>query len=138
MLIIAVAGMHAATGLAILRYRLYDLDVILNRTVVYGLLTFLAGVIAGPSRAATAVRRWLAPAFRRHVVLVYAVVVTILLILLAWAPLASDRRLLGTLVIFALILVGFEVLRRQTLREFPEPAVAPTPDVKPPPGRAPA
>src|SRR5437899_6886838 len=106
--------------------------------VAYGLLTVLAGVVAGPSRAATTVRRWLAPAFRRHVVLVYAVVVTILLILLAWAPLASDRRLLGTLVIFALILVGFEVLRRQTLREFPEPAVAPTPDVKPPPGRAPA
>jgi hypothetical protein len=106
--------------------------------VVYGLLTFLAGVIAGPSRVATTVRRSLAPAFRRHVVLVYAVAVTILLILLAWAPLASDRRLLGTVVIFALILAGLEVLRRQTIREFPEPTVASTRDVKPPPGRAPA
>jgi hypothetical protein len=35
----AVMAMHATTGLAILRYRLYDLDVVLNRTVVYGLLT---------------------------------------------------------------------------------------------------
>ena len=106
--------------------------------VVYGLVTVLAGVVAGPSRAATTVRRRLAPSFRRHVVVVYAVVVGILLILLAWAPLASDRRLLGTLVIFALILVGFEVLRRQTIREFPEPAVAPTRVAKPPAGRAPS
>ena len=44
----AVLGMHATTGLAILRYRLYDLDIVLNRTVVYGLLTAaLAGVYFG-------------------------------------------------------------------------------------------
>ena len=49
----------------------------------------------------------------------YAVVVAILLILVAWAPLAQDRRLLGTLVLFALILWGVELLRRQSLREFP-------------------
>jgi hypothetical protein len=45
---LTVWGLAAAIAVAILRYRLYDIDLLINRTLVYGLLTtLLAGVYAG-------------------------------------------------------------------------------------------
>jgi len=46
-LLIAIAGIPISIGIAILRYRLYDIDQVINRTLVYGLLTAILGGIYG-------------------------------------------------------------------------------------------
>src|SRR3954471_3019449 len=70
---------------------LRDIAIIL---VVYGALVLLAAALAGPNRPAVAVRRWLAPAFRHHPIVVWLAALFLFLILLAWGPTAGNRQLL--------------------------------------------
>jgi hypothetical protein len=55
------AALYVGVGIAILRYRLYDIDVIINRALVYGSLTaILAGIYFGGVTATQALFRTLA------------------------------------------------------------------------------
>ena len=92
--------------------------------VVYGALVLLATVIAGPNRPSVAIRRWLAPSFRHHPIVVWVTALAVFLILLAWGPTAGNRGLLGVAILAATTAIAIEALRRQTLREFPENAPA--------------
>jgi hypothetical protein len=44
-LVIGILAIPAAVGVAMLRYRLYDIDVIINRTLVYGSLTLMLALV---------------------------------------------------------------------------------------------
>jgi len=104
-----------------------DIAVIL---VAYGALVLLATVLAGPNRPAVVLRRWLAPTFRHHPIVVWLIALALFLVLLAWGPAAGNRALLGVALLAATTAVAIEALRRQTLREFPEnprPAVGRAP-----------
>jgi hypothetical protein len=87
--------------------------------VIYGLLIVAAAWLAGPTRPALAVRRALAASLRDHPVAVYAVVGGVYLLVLLWGPTPALRNLIPILLIAALIVLGIELLRRQTAREFP-------------------
>ncbi len=90
--------------------------------VALGLVGLVWAVLSGPTRPARAIRSWIAPAMRDHAVAVHAGVLVVALLVLAWGPTGAPRRLLGTLVMIALVVGGVEALRRQTAREHPPAA----------------
>ena len=45
MIVAALLGTPIAMGIAILRYRLYEIDLLINRTLVYGLLTAILAAL---------------------------------------------------------------------------------------------
>ena len=65
-------------------------------------------------------RRFLAPYLRERPVVVYAVLAFIFLLWLTLLPTINNfGQVLVVLVLAALAVVGVEILRRQTAREFP-------------------
>jgi hypothetical protein len=90
--------------------------------IAYGLIAVIGAFFAGPSRVAVTTRRWLAPTFRDRVGVVYGVATLVFLLVIVWGPTGASRQWLGIVVLGGLLAFGLEVLRRQTLREFPESA----------------
>jgi hypothetical protein len=88
--------------------------------LVIGLGFVLGGMLAGPGRYETAVRRFLAPYLRDQRLAVYAVVAALFLLWLAFIPSINNLgQVLVIVLLGALAVVGVEILGRQAAREFP-------------------
>jgi uncharacterized protein YukE len=85
-----------------------------------GLAFVGGGALVGPGRHAVALRRFLAPYLRDHPVAVYAVVALLFLLWLSFIPGINNLgQVMVIVALAALAVVGVEILRRQTAREFP-------------------
>jgi hypothetical protein len=86
--------------------------------IVLGAVFIVASWLAGPGRQAVGARRFLAPALRARI-WPYVALALVGLILLVSAPVSDVSRYLTVAALVALGAVWIEVMRRQTLREYP-------------------
>jgi hypothetical protein len=87
--------------------------------IAYGIIGLVGAWLAGPSGWAVGIRRRLAPTFQDQPGVVFAVVGFVYLLVILWGPTGATRQLLGIVILGGLIMFGVEVLRRQTVEEFP-------------------
>ena len=85
----------------------------------YGIVAVLGATLAGPTSAATSVRRAIAPLFASPLA-AYAVLLVLVLLVFIIAPTEGTQRLAPSIVLLILMVAGFEALRRTTVREFPD------------------
>jgi Short C-terminal domain len=88
--------------------------------VIFGLAVMLAASLAGPKRPAVWIRRASAPWLRERRVASYGIVLVVLLLLVWWGPIPALRMPIPVLIMIALVGLGVEALRRQTMEEFPD------------------
>jgi hypothetical protein len=85
--------------------------------VLYGAGMALGAMLAGPHRAAVAVRGRIAPTLNERPALAWTAVAAVYLALIAWGPTHALRTLWGVALLAAQIAAGIVALRHQTLRE---------------------
>jgi hypothetical protein len=85
--------------------------------IVIGLVLFLGAVLAGPSRAATAVRRFIAPAFVGGAGIRWVIFGVVFLALVLWAPLPILNTWVGVLAAAGVVAACVEGLRRACLAD---------------------
>ena len=88
--------------------------------LIVGLVVMLATTLAGNRRPALAFRRFAAPWFRERPLATYGVVIAILLLIVLWGPIPATRKPIPVVILFVLVWLGVEALRRQTAEEFPD------------------
>jgi hypothetical protein len=85
----------------------------------YGIVIVLGAWLAGRGAVASSARRGLTPILRERRV-GYAILAAIVLLVFWWNPTEGTSRLLPSLVLIVLLVAGFEALRGQALRDFPD------------------
>jgi hypothetical protein len=112
------AGRPAAREVWIISTEL--LEQAANAAIFYGLALIVGVWLAGPTRPATAVRRWAAPYLREPVIAWMAYTAVAAVVVLWWEPTPATRNPITAAMLVLLFGLGFEALRRKTAREYPE------------------
>jgi hypothetical protein len=84
--------------------------------LAYGVLIVLAAWLAGPTTLATRLRGYAAPYLLQRRV-AYAVLAILLVLVFWWAPTEATKRIVPSLVLIALAVIGLEALRSVSARE---------------------
>jgi hypothetical protein len=87
--------------------------------VLYGLVIVLGAWLAGPGRIAVALRRELTPGLRDPRI-AYPALVVLLLLVFWWNPTPGTSRVVPSLALVGLAVVGVEALRRVAIADFPD------------------
>jgi Short C-terminal domain len=88
--------------------------------VVVGVPLVIAAWFAGPARPARAVRLAIAPSLRESPVGWYLGTLGVMLLIFIWDPIHATGTPAGIIVFTLLALFGMFMLRRETMREFPD------------------
>ncbi len=91
--------------------------------IAYGALIVIGAWLAGATAPAREIRRALTPVLERRT-WGYPALAVIVLLVFWWSPTEGTSRLIPSLVLIALLIAGFEALRRQAMRDFPEETAA--------------
>jgi hypothetical protein len=94
-------------------------------TLLYGIVIVLGAVLAGGTRPARDARRLLTPVFKDRPGVVYGAAGFLFLLAVLWGGTHALRTWWGVVLIGALLAVGVEALRRQTLAEAAAAAAVP-------------
>jgi Short C-terminal domain len=87
--------------------------------IAYGALIVAGAWLAGRTAPARELRRALTPVLARRA-WGYPALAVIVLLVFWWSPTEGTSRLIPSLVLIALFIVGFEALRHQAMRDFPD------------------
>jgi hypothetical protein len=87
--------------------------------IVYGIVIVAVAWLAGPTRAAIAIRKVMAPSLRESPAVAYSVAGAVLLLVVLWGPTPAFRNIWWILVFAVLLALGVTMLRRETAVEFP-------------------
>jgi hypothetical protein len=87
--------------------------------IAYGALIVAGAWLAGRTAPARELRRALTPVLA-HRAWGYPALAVIVLLVFWWSPTEGTSRLIPSLVLIALFIVGFEALRHQAMRDFPD------------------
>jgi hypothetical protein len=88
--------------------------------IFVAVILIIAAWFAGPGRFPRTAREAIAPFLRERPVPTYAITVGLLALLFIWDPIPATGTPAGIITFIVLALFGTEVLRRQTMAEFPE------------------